>query len=435
MADLESTLREGLALEERRHFEEAIAVYARHPGSGECQLGLGRSYHRERRYPEAVNAYFQAGSLLLAADRPEDAHTAYSAIIALEKELAAGYSPPALNRIHTRKGDVAHGMARILFMKGSHEQALRLVTTALESEPNHVGMRTTLGLVHQQAGREDEALEEYQAVIKMHRRTLDEAICRERLAVVLAKRGAPATTIHDHYLHAGLFYEREGKLEKALNAYGAALQQSPQDEETVIRSAGLLLSLKRSEQAATVLTRLETGSSSLAQRLKVLSKLQEVYEKSGRTAEATEIRRRVEGLSGRITIRDLVPDEELIVPTPAGPDGVRRIPEMAREGPLVRLDFPATPQAPAGSLWLSFHPEIRSNQDVLAHMCEQLGQPAEKIIPHVQRQGENLRLPTGQVDPVAPDAVYEYIFRGTGVLFVNANPSLPPLDWSTAQRG
>lgn len=383
MADLESILQEGRALEERRHFEEAIAAYARarslYPAAGDVHLALGRVYARERRYPEAVNAYFQAGALLLDADLPEEAHRAYSALIGLEKELAAGYSPPALQRIHSRKGDVAHGMARILYLRGSHAQALKLVSTALESEPTHVGMRTTLGLIHQDAGREAEAIEQFQAVVKMHRGNLDEARARERLAPLLAGRGAPPATVHDHYLRAAQFYQREGKLESAGRACQAALQLAPGHEATV--------------------------------------------------ALAAELR----GLPGEDSIcLPVLPGAAVIWPAPTT-QGVRRVPRVTRDGNYVRLDFPATDDSPegrAGSAWVAFYPELKTNQDVLRHMCELLKEPAEKLIPHV-RTG---KVPLGEVVRLSlGDARYDYAFVGPGVLFMRTMAFLPSLDWSAAR--
>jgi len=433
MADLESMLAEGQALEERRHFEEAIAVYSRarssYPTAGGVHLALGRVYARERRYPEAVNAYFQAGSLLLDGERPEEAQRAYSALIGLEKELAAGYSPPALQRIHSRRGDVAHGMARILYLKGAHEQALRLVSTALESEPTHIGMRTTLGLLHQDAGREDEALEHYQAVVKMHRGNLDEALCHERLAPLLARRGAPATTVHQHYYDAALFYKREGKLEKALPAYEAAVKLAPQHEATLIHAADLLLLLGRTEHADNLLSRLEPAGE--PKRWKVVTQLEALYTQAGRAEHVEQLVSRVAAVSGLLVVRHLVPEAELVLPNPV-PAGqpLRRIPALQRERGAVRLDFPAVAENAAGSVRLQFHPELQTNQDVLRHMCELLQRPAEQIVPQVRSGkvslGEVVRLAT-------PSVLYDYVFVPGGVLSVQAATHLPALDWSKAR--
>jgi tetratricopeptide (TPR) repeat protein len=181
--------------------------------------------------------------------------------------------------------------------KGSLPDAESAAKQGLHLEPKHAGLHSSLGNILADENKEDEALQEYATALQLNpndpvtrfnlgglrfkRRELKEAerafgqvlqlapgdvqaaqnlaavyILQNRLAEaeklnkwVVRQRPKDEDTLENAYFNLGIIYDRENKLEPALNMYKLALQVAPWDAAAYVNTAVILERLKRKSEA------------------------------------------------------------------------------------------------------------------------------------------------------------------------------------------
>ena len=183
--------------------------------------------------------------------------------------------------------------------KGSLNDAESAAKKGLELKPDHAGLHSSLGNIYADQNKEDAALVEYDTALKLNpkdaithfnkggllfkRRALRLAeeeytevlrltpkdveaaqnlaavyILQDRLADaeklnrwVVKQKPKDEDTLENAYFNLGIIYDRQNKLEQALNMYKLALQVAPWDAAAYVNTAVILERLKRRNEALT----------------------------------------------------------------------------------------------------------------------------------------------------------------------------------------
>lgn len=181
--------------------------------------------------------------------------------------------------------------------KGTLEDAESAAKKGLKIDPKHAGLHSSLGNIYVDENKEDEALQEYNTALQLNpkdpvtrfnlgglhfkRRELKEAekayvkvlelnptdveaaqnlaavyILQDRMADaeklnkwVIKQKPKDEDTLENAYFNLGLIYDRQTKLEQALNMYKLALQVAPWDAAAYVNAAVILERLKRTSEA------------------------------------------------------------------------------------------------------------------------------------------------------------------------------------------
>jgi superkiller protein 3 len=216
--------------------------------------------------------------------------------------------------------------------KGTLEDAEDAAKRGLKLEPKHAGLHSSLGNIYADEQKEEEALQEYNTALQLNpkdpvtrfnlgglhfkRRELKEAekayvkvlelapkdveaaqnlaavyILQDRMADaeklnkwVVKQKPKDEDTLENAYFNLGLIYDKQNKLEQALNMYKLALQVAPWDAAAYVNAAVILERLKRISEA-----------------LAFWEKYQRLFPASRR---ATEISKRVEILKKMLKLEE-----------------------------------------------------------------------------------------------------------------------------------
>ena len=233
-------------------FEEAIRIYQNlireHPASIQVWLGIASAYQRADRFEEAIEAYRESlkrspnlaaamtnlASCYEAVEDEAQAIRYYKAALAVEPNLP-----------------MANGNLGAIYQKqGELDKALPLLEIAVRQNPQFTAARYYLGLVLTKKREFQRAVTEYQQVIAQQRdhvgayynlaqalfrlKKTDEgkramehyrhlnAIAQEIDDRERATRIEPSNPLKQHQL--GLVYAKYGKIDKAIEAFQAALK-------------------------------------------------------------------------------------------------------------------------------------------------------------------------------------------------------------------
>lgn len=214
--------------------------------------------------------------------------------------------------------------------KGSLDDAESAAKRGLDKEPSHAGLHSSLGNVYADKNKEPEALQEYSEALRLNpkdpvtrfnkgglhfkRRELRQAeaeygevlklapqdvetaqnlaavyILQDRLADaeklnkwVIKQRPKDEDTLENAYFNLGIIYDRQNKLEQALNMYKLALQVAPWDAAAYVNTAVILERLKRRSEALAYWEKYQRlfpasrRSNEIAKRVEILRKMVEL---------------------------------------------------------------------------------------------------------------------------------------------------------------
>lgn len=214
--------------------------------------------------------------------------------------------------------------------KGTLDNAEQAAKKGLEIRPDHAGLHSSLGNVYADRNKDPEALEEYAEALRIDpkdpvtrfnkgglhfkRRELRLAeaeygevlrltpqdvetaqnlaavyILQDRLAEaeklnkwVIKQRPKDEDTLENAYFNLGIIYDRQNKLEQALNMYKLALQVAPWDAAAYVNTAVILERLKRRSEALAYWEKYQRlfpasrRSAEIAKRVEILKKMVEL---------------------------------------------------------------------------------------------------------------------------------------------------------------
>lgn len=220
-----------LALERKREAKDLLKkLWAQYPGDplvaywlGRAEEALGNKKDAEAAYeagikaggtrPEVVDAYVELAYLLSSVGRAEDAAA---------KLAEASAKFPGLPALHKAKGEIA-------LQTGRYEQAKREFEAALARSGDDLGARFKLGVALRRMRSFDEAAAAFDKVAEVD---------KEYPGLALER---------------GLLYEQTGKGDKALEMYAAALKKAPSDVDLKLRVGGAQVMAGQVKQAEPIL--------------------------------------------------------------------------------------------------------------------------------------------------------------------------------------
>jgi tetratricopeptide (TPR) repeat protein len=199
------------------------------------ESNLGVALQDERRYDEAIAHYQRA-----VAYRPDYAPalnnlaTAYRASGRLDDAVAAYHR--ALD-VQPDFPDAQYNLANALLDKGATDEAVSRFETALRSLPDSVDVRNNLGIALASQGRTDDAIVEFQRAIELDPAS---ATAHRNLADLLAAKGDRAGALTqlrqavradpangDAHYDLGLALLEAGSLDAAVDEFRAAVERLP----------------------------------------------------------------------------------------------------------------------------------------------------------------------------------------------------------------
>ena len=223
--------------------------------------------------------------------------------------------------------------------KGSLPDAEKAAKDGLALDPQHAGLHSSLGNIYADESKEEDALQEYDTalkinpadpatrfnrgglyfkrkelrsaesdfdqVLKLNPQDLEAAqnlaavyILQNRLPVaeklnqwVVRQKPKDEDTLENAYFNLGIIYDRQDKVEDALNMYKLALQVAPWDAAAYVNTAVILERLKRRSEALAYwekyqrLFPVSRRASEIAKRIEILRKLV-ALEKAGNAGKA-----------------------------------------------------------------------------------------------------------------------------------------------------
>ena len=166
--------------------------------------------------------------------------------------------------------------------------AIEELELALDLDADAVGARTSLGLAHQRAGRLEEAVHEYERVL----------------------RSGPLTV--EAYNNLGLAYQDLGRLDAAEKILERALELAPENQDTAIN----LQMLRLRRKGLDVVEIYSDLTDRFPQRLELWRRLASQYAAAGRIEEAIDACRRILAIDPRdrqaqVNLRKLRQDPRL----------------------------------------------------------------------------------------------------------------------------
>jgi superkiller protein 3 len=225
--------------------------------------------------------------------------------------------------------------------KGTLEDAEGAAKKGLKIDPKHSGLHSSLGNIYVDENKEDEALQEYHTALQLNpkdpvtrfnlgglyfkRRELKEAeksyvkvlelapkdveaaqnlaavyILQDRMSDaeklnkwVVKQKPKDEDTLENAYFNLGLIYDRQNKLEQALNMYKLALQVAPWDAAAYVNAAVILERLKRTSEALAFWEKYQRlfpasrRASEIGKRIEILKKMLKL-EEPGQKSKASK---------------------------------------------------------------------------------------------------------------------------------------------------
>jgi tetratricopeptide (TPR) repeat protein len=250
----------------RRAVAYLCEAVKKNPGSAKLWRNLGSAYALAEDYDNSVLCYERA-----LKRNPNDLETYYN-----------------LSLVHNFKGS-----------PDDLKQAEDAATHGLHLDPNQAPLHSSLGNIYADEGKDDSALKEYDRAIAInpkdpitrfndgalhfkrkeikaaeteYRETLkldakDTEAAQNLAAIyilqnrlddaeklnrwVIRERPQDEDTLENAYFNLGIIYDRQNKLEQALNMYKLALQVTPWDAAAYVNTAVILERLNRKQEALT----------------------------------------------------------------------------------------------------------------------------------------------------------------------------------------
>ncbi len=236
------------------------------PDNAKLWRNLGSAYALAEDYANAVTCYERA-----LKRNPHDIKAWYNLSLVhnsrgSDKELKSAESAAIKGLKEDPKHAPLHSsLGNIYADQNKDDQALDQYQESLVINPNDPITRFNKGALHFKRREVSEAESEYRESLKLDPKDVEAA---QNLAAIYILRGQlneaeklnrwvvkqkpkDEDTLENAYFNLGIVYDRQNKLERALNMYKLALQVAPWDAAAYVNAAVLLERLNRKKEALT----------------------------------------------------------------------------------------------------------------------------------------------------------------------------------------
>ncbi|MBI4211430.1 MAG: tetratricopeptide repeat protein [Deltaproteobacteria bacterium] len=230
-----------------REYEKIILVDA---SDFRVKLRMAELYAKNKQvnesiklYREVADAYTQEGFFLKAVTVYKNILRLNPSLIEINEELAKLHEKMGIMPDAVRQFDIVAGA---LDRRGEIERVLEIRSKIVELAPQDIAARTKLAEVYQRQGKTDEALDQFQAILKLlEHKDGAEAKRIELYEKVLLHRP------DDHAMIRALIeiYVKQGERRKALKWLESAKELTPYDPKLLRLQAEIYASLNQFETA------------------------------------------------------------------------------------------------------------------------------------------------------------------------------------------
>ncbi len=290
-------------------YKRAVAYLSeavkKNQGSGKLWRNLGSAYALADDYDNAILCYQRA-----LKRNPSDIKTHYNLSLihnfkgSPEELKAAEAAAKRGLEFDPRHAPLHSSLGNIYADQAKEEAALDEYRTALEINPKDPITRFNKGALHFKR-REIRAAEgEYMETLKIDPKDAEAAqnlaaiyIIQDRLSEaeklnrwVISQRPKDEDTLENAYFNLGIIYDKQNKLEQALNMYKLALQVAPWDAAAYVNTAVILEKLNRKREALAYWEKYQRlfpasrRAGEIAKRIKLLKKMLDL-QKGGKKRE------------------------------------------------------------------------------------------------------------------------------------------------------
>ncbi|HTB23403.1 MAG TPA: tetratricopeptide repeat protein [bacterium] len=246
-------------------FKRSIALLsdavAKDEGNATLWRNLGSSYAQDDDFDNAVLCFQRA-----LKRNPSDTKSCYdlSVVQGWKGNLAQAESAAKAGlALEPRHGGLHSSLGNVYDDEGHEDQALQEYATALAVNPKDTVTRFNRGGLYLKLNQLAPAEADFDKVLKIAPHDLEAAqnlaavyILQNRLpaaerlnAWVVQQHPKDDDTLENAYFNLGIIYDRENKVEHALNMYQLALQEAPWDAAAYVNAAVILERLNRRNEA------------------------------------------------------------------------------------------------------------------------------------------------------------------------------------------
>jgi tetratricopeptide (TPR) repeat protein len=287
----------------RRAVAYLVEAVKKDQGSAKLWRNLGSAYALAEDYDNAVLCYERA-----LKRNPNDIQSYYNLSLvhnfkgSSDELKKAEDAAQAGLKIKPNEAPLHSSLGNIYADEGRDDSALKEYERAVTINPKDSITRFNLGALHFKRKEIQAAEGEYRATLQIDPKDTEAGqnlaaiyILQNRLddaeklnRWVIRERPADEDTLENAYFNLGIIYDRENKLEQALNMYRLALQVTPWDAAAYVNTAVILERLNRRPEALSYWEKYQRlfpasrRANEIAKRIEILKKMVELdKEKQG----------------------------------------------------------------------------------------------------------------------------------------------------------
>lgn len=235
-------------------------------------------------YQQTIVEYFDWAEACQGEGAIDDSIRIYQEILGLptllqkkvfmtDQELANETINQIQETIQTASGAIFFNLGYLYLEKSALEESISCLQKSLEFNPSDSKTHTLLGQVYMQMGNDNEAVGEFQEVVRLAPE--DAAYAYEMLGEIFIRKGKPPQSTVAWFRNAGDLYLRNNQMEEAIRAYERILTIEQNNKDVLKRLAEIYAKQGSIEQAMAMYKQLAEAFSEAG----MLDKVIIIYEK------------------------------------------------------------------------------------------------------------------------------------------------------------
>jgi len=214
------------------------------PANEEVQREIINLTLKKGDYQETIVEYFNWAEACQVQGAIDDAIRIYQEILGLptllqkqifmmDKEVANETINQIQETIETASSAIFFNLGYLYLEKGAMDESISCLKKSLEFNPSDSKIHTLLGQVYMQMEKDNEAIGEFQEVVRL---APDEAAyAYEMLGEIFIRKGKPPQSTIVWFRNAGDLYLRNRQLDEAIRAYERILSFEPKNKDVLKR--------------------------------------------------------------------------------------------------------------------------------------------------------------------------------------------------------
>ena len=237
-------------LAEAGQLDDAIETYrlalSEDPTNEEIRREIINLFLSKGDYQQTIVEYFDWAEACQGEGAIDDSIRIYQEILGLptllqkevfmtDQEMANETINQIQETIHTASGAIFFNLGYLYLEKGALDESISCLQKSLEFNPSDSKTHTLLGQVYMQMGNDNEAVGEFQEVVRLA--PDDAAYAYEMLGEIFIRKGKPPQSTIVWFRNAADLYLRNKQMEEALRAYERILSIEPDNKDVLKRLA------------------------------------------------------------------------------------------------------------------------------------------------------------------------------------------------------